>query len=71
MDSKKTARRTMNLRKMDIAVRKADSESAFARWLTYGIPDGSDSDDLFEFAEDENTYDQITRLFIDIMGNFS
>lgn len=70
MDSKKTVRRAMNLRKMDIAVRNIDRESALARWLTYGIPDGSDSDDLFEFAEDENTYDQITRLFIDIMGNF-
>jgi hypothetical protein len=69
MDNKKV-RRAMNLRKMDIAVRHAN-DKAIARWLTYGIPDVNDSNDLLELAEDEDTYDQITRLFVDIMGDFS
>lgn len=69
MDNK-IARRAMTLRKMDIAVRYTN-ETLITRWLTYGIPDGSDSNDLLEFAEDENTYDQLVRLFVDIMGNLS
>lgn len=60
----------MNLRKMDSTVRNMGDEDVLSSWRTYGIPDGSEGGDLLEFAEDEDFYDEVTRLFIGIVGNF-
>ena len=70
MDSRKTVRKAMNLRMMDSAVRNMADENVLSSWRTYGIPDGSEGGDLLEFAENEDLYDEITRLFIRIVGNF-
>ena len=49
---------------MDAYVREmVQDEDNFDYWLMYGVPDGSDEDDLMEIAESEDNFNQISHAF--------
>lgn len=55
------------VREMDDTARNIDDEDAVFLWLTYGCPDCSTEEDYEFFAEDEEEYMELRKLFEFIM----
>ena len=52
------------LKRMDECARlKFEDEEIFEYWLTYGVPDGSDEEDLIELANDHEDWVNIVKCF--------
>jgi len=47
-----------------------DDENIHMTWLTGGIPDGADEDELMEIAEDKAEFERIAYLFGNLVCNF-
>lgn len=45
-------------------------ENIHMTWLTGGIPDGADEDELMEIAEDKAEFERIAYLFGNLVCNF-
>ena len=45
-------------------------ENIHMTWLTGGIPDGADEDEIMEIAEDKAEFERIAYLFGNLVCNF-
>ncbi len=45
-------------------------ENIHMTWLTGGVPDGADEDELMEIAEDKAEFERIAYLFGNLVCNF-
>lgn len=47
-----------------------DDENIHMIWLTGGVPDGADEDELMEIAEDKAEFERIAHLFGNLVCGF-
>lgn len=54
------------LEEYDRFIRNISDENAWLEWIECGLPDGYDDEDLEFFANDEEEWKEITKLFYEI-----
>lgn len=65
------ADRTNHVRKMHELVQKLNNEGAYEWWIQVGVPDcPNDPEDFEWFAEDDEEYEELVGLFLDILKEY-
>ena len=53
---------------MEQIIRSINDESYIMTWLSLGVPDGSSKEDIYEMAQDEETFKYCFSVFLNIMS---
>lgn len=69
MNEKKLEMRIETLKEMDrIICEKIGDDGIWGIWITLGVPDCADMLDFESIAEDDESYNDVTTLFFELVG---
>lgn len=70
MDEKKKARIEILKRMQNVACRM-NLECAYEYWSMYGIPDEPSEDDYVDIADDDEQYEEIAQIFVNMIYRYA
>jgi len=60
--------RVAQLKAMHEVMKNANDENIYMSWVTYGVPDCPNEDDFEYIAEDNDSYNEICDLFVELVS---
>ena len=60
--------RMTQLRAMHDIMCEANDENIYFHWVTYGVPDGADMDDIKGIALDDEMYNECFNVFVELIA---